>query len=97
MSRSRTLKGRVGPYRGEYYDNMARPIAGGMIVAWRGKKLLAQPSLGHDWWPFVFSDGSWAEPTTGRFYDAPGRGKLIAVTGDEAKEAARAFGGHPRG
>lgn len=86
----------AGPYLGEYYETMARPIVYGPVVAWRGKKLVSRPSVSHETWPFVFADGSWADPVTGEYYDAPGRGKLLVVTGAEANPASRALGGLKR-
>jgi hypothetical protein len=86
----RIPRGSDGPWKGEYYDDSAR-MRGGPVIAWRDKELVSHPVIGHEWWPFRFADGSWADPVTGEFYDAPGPGKLLVVRGAEANEAARAL------
>lgn len=89
--RLRMMACSTGSYLGESYENASRPIAYGPVVAWRGKKLMSRPCIGHETWPFRFADGSWADPVTGEFYDAPGRGKLLVVTGAEATAVSRAL------
>jgi hypothetical protein len=67
----------LGPWKGEYYGNVARIVRGGQEESE----------------PYTFTDGSWADPVTGDFYNAAGDGSMIAVTGDEADAAAKALFG----
>jgi hypothetical protein len=85
----------LGPWNGAYYENVARVVRGGPVLAWNGKRAVQKP---HPFGeeppvPYIFTDGSFADPVTGEFHNAAGDGSMISVTGPEADAAAEALFG----
>jgi hypothetical protein len=87
---------RFGPWQGRYFEDARRPVAGGVVIAWNGKRVVSYPPVDTGRGVYRFSDGSWADTVTGAMYSAPG-GELITVTGDDADRACVAFYGHAQG
>ncbi len=87
----------LGPCKGAYYANVARIVPGGPVLAWNGKRVVQRPDPFGKGQPvaYMFSDGSWADPVTGNFWNDAKDGSMISVAGPEADAAAEAlFGSH---
>jgi hypothetical protein len=87
---------RLGPWQGRYYEIALRPVAGGVVIAWNGKRVVSYPPMDTGQGFYEFDDGSWANTVTGEFHSAPG-GELITVTGEDADLACTAFHGYAQG